>query len=204
MGAAGTGFQVFRPIVEPATSMIPPARSSLPESSHYAAGCPSPLLSRKALSRKLCEVWDWRQPNGCLRDMVCRGLMPAAGTALPALRYALAGAFVSGGLGCVSRLTYIALAALQWSLSVTACPIRLRVVASRPWWSSRHHRDLTAPRHAAGGVRSPSTASSPACGHASSDPLRGSLNSRTTRRAADACCTESSTNRRGPCFSPWV
>lgn len=36
-----------------------------------------PTLSRKALSRKLCEVWNWRQSNGCLRDMVCRGLMLA-------------------------------------------------------------------------------------------------------------------------------
>jgi hypothetical protein len=24
---------------------------------------------------KLCEAWDWRQPNGARRDMVCRGLM---------------------------------------------------------------------------------------------------------------------------------
>lgn len=31
--------------------------------------------SRWMLSRKLCQAWDWRQPNGALRDMVCRGLM---------------------------------------------------------------------------------------------------------------------------------
>lgn len=31
--------------------------------------------SRWMLSRKLCQVWDWRQPNGALRDMVCRGMM---------------------------------------------------------------------------------------------------------------------------------
>ena len=31
--------------------------------------------SRRALSRKLCEAWEWRQPNGALREMVCRGLM---------------------------------------------------------------------------------------------------------------------------------
>ncbi len=31
--------------------------------------------SRYALSKKLCEAWDWRQPNGALRDMVCRSLM---------------------------------------------------------------------------------------------------------------------------------
>jgi hypothetical protein len=33
--------------------------------------------SRRELSRKLCEAWDWRQANGALRDMVCRGLMLA-------------------------------------------------------------------------------------------------------------------------------
>ncbi len=31
--------------------------------------------SRRALSQKLCLAWDWVQPNGTLRDMVCRGLM---------------------------------------------------------------------------------------------------------------------------------
>jgi hypothetical protein len=34
-----------------------------------------PDASRRALSQKLCEAWDWRQPNGTLRDMVCRSLM---------------------------------------------------------------------------------------------------------------------------------
>ena len=36
-----------------------------------------PDLSRRALSKKLCEAWNWVQPNGTLRDMVCRGLMLA-------------------------------------------------------------------------------------------------------------------------------
>jgi hypothetical protein len=35
----------------------------------------NPGLSRRALSAKLCEAWDWRQANGALCDMVCRGLM---------------------------------------------------------------------------------------------------------------------------------
>jgi hypothetical protein len=34
-----------------------------------------PTFSRRALSKKLCEAWNWVQPNGALRDMVCRGLM---------------------------------------------------------------------------------------------------------------------------------
>ena len=33
--------------------------------------------SRWRLSRRLCEAWNWRQANGALRDMVCRGLMLA-------------------------------------------------------------------------------------------------------------------------------
>lgn len=36
-----------------------------------------PDASRRALSYKLCEAWGWVQPNGALRDMVCRGLMLA-------------------------------------------------------------------------------------------------------------------------------
>ena len=34
-----------------------------------------PEDSRWSLSRKLCVAWDWVQPNGALRDMVCRGFM---------------------------------------------------------------------------------------------------------------------------------
>jgi hypothetical protein len=49
-----------------------------------------PGLSRRRLSVKVCEGWDWRQPNGALRDMQCRGLMLAVHRAghieLPALK----------------------------------------------------------------------------------------------------------------------
>lgn len=34
-----------------------------------------PTDSRRRLSTRLCEAWDWRQSNGALRDMVCRGLL---------------------------------------------------------------------------------------------------------------------------------
>jgi len=34
-----------------------------------------PDMSRWALSRELCRLWNWVQPNGALRDMVCRSLM---------------------------------------------------------------------------------------------------------------------------------
>ena len=36
-----------------------------------------PEQSRRALSATLCQAWDWRQANGALRAMVCRGLMLA-------------------------------------------------------------------------------------------------------------------------------
>ncbi len=34
-----------------------------------------PTLSRRAISQRVCQVWDWRQPNGVLKDAVCRGLL---------------------------------------------------------------------------------------------------------------------------------
>jgi hypothetical protein len=34
-----------------------------------------PGASRRRLSTKLCEAWEWKQANGALRDMVCRGLL---------------------------------------------------------------------------------------------------------------------------------
>ena len=37
----------------------------------------NPQASRRALSRLVCEAWDWRQSNGAWCDMVCRSLMLA-------------------------------------------------------------------------------------------------------------------------------
>jgi len=34
-----------------------------------------PQASRWRLSKLLCEAWNWRQANGALRDVLCRGLM---------------------------------------------------------------------------------------------------------------------------------
>jgi hypothetical protein len=34
-----------------------------------------PNESRRTLSTMLCEAWQWRQANGALRDMVCRGML---------------------------------------------------------------------------------------------------------------------------------
>ena len=50
-----------------------------------------PTASRRELSRKLCQAWNWVQPNGALCDMVCRGLMLALERAgyidLPAVKW---------------------------------------------------------------------------------------------------------------------
>ncbi len=35
---------------------------------YYAQG-------RTAISRELCRCWNWRQVNGQLKDVVCRGLL---------------------------------------------------------------------------------------------------------------------------------
>src|SRR5438094_9568946 len=35
----------------------------------------NPGASRRRLSEKLCEAWQWKQANGAMRYMVCRGLL---------------------------------------------------------------------------------------------------------------------------------
>ena len=50
-----------------------------------------PRASRRRLSQKLCEAWQWKQANGALRDMVCRGLLLTLDRAghieLPAVKF---------------------------------------------------------------------------------------------------------------------
>src|SRR5450432_3299535 len=50
-----------------------------------------PAASRRRLSEKLCEAWQWKQANGALRDMVCRGLLlmlhRAGQIELPGIRF---------------------------------------------------------------------------------------------------------------------
>src|SRR6185437_17169631 len=49
-----------------------------------------PSMSRRRLSAELCEAWQWKQANGALCDMVCRGLLlmlhRAGEIELPAIR----------------------------------------------------------------------------------------------------------------------
>ena len=51
----------------------------------------NPSASRRRLSEKLCEAWQWKQANGALRAMVCRGLLlmlhRAGAIELPPVRF---------------------------------------------------------------------------------------------------------------------
>ena len=50
-----------------------------------------PRESRRTLSKKLCETWQWIQPNGALRDIMCRGMLlmldRAGQIALPPVKF---------------------------------------------------------------------------------------------------------------------
>ena len=50
-----------------------------------------PGASRRTLSTKLCEAWQWRQANGAWSDMVCRSLLVmlerAGQITLPPVKY---------------------------------------------------------------------------------------------------------------------
>src|SRR5260370_31731618 len=54
-----------------------------------------PDSSRWKLSRQLCEVLGWKQANGALRDVVCRGLLlmleRAGEIELPPVRWRIVG-----------------------------------------------------------------------------------------------------------------
>jgi hypothetical protein len=58
----------------------------------------NPGASRRRLSEKLCEAWQWKQANGALRAMVCRGLLlmlhRAGEIQLPPIRYQTLNPFV--------------------------------------------------------------------------------------------------------------
>ena len=58
----------------------------------------NPGASRRRLSEKLCEAWEWKQANGALRAMVCRGLLlmlhRAGEIQLPPVRFKTLNPFV--------------------------------------------------------------------------------------------------------------
>lgn len=59
----------------------------------------NPTVSRRRLSTLLCEAWQWKQANGALRDMVCRGLLlmlhRAGEIELPPIRFRTLNPFIS-------------------------------------------------------------------------------------------------------------
>lgn len=58
----------------------------------------NPSASRRRLSEKLCEEWQWKQANGALRAMVCRGMLlmlhRAGAIELPPIRFKTLNPFV--------------------------------------------------------------------------------------------------------------
>lgn len=64
----------------------------------------NPRASRRGLSAKLCEAWQWKQTNGAPRDMVCRGLLlmlhRAGKIELPSIRFQPPNPFVHRGTPC--------------------------------------------------------------------------------------------------------
>jgi len=57
-----------------------------------------PGASRRRLSADLCQAWQWKQANGALRDMVCRGLLlllhRAGEIELPPIRFKTLNPFI--------------------------------------------------------------------------------------------------------------
>ena len=35
----------------------------------------NPAMHRRAISLEVCQAWEWKQPNGALKDGVCRSLL---------------------------------------------------------------------------------------------------------------------------------
>jgi hypothetical protein len=92
----------------------------------------NPTLSRRMLSRILCEAWNWTQANGKPKSMVCRGLMLALHRAgrieLPAKRKDMPNPFVNR---VRPRLVHIDCAPVEGNLSDLG-PLEIRSVRRTP------------------------------------------------------------------------
>jgi hypothetical protein len=104
----------------------------------------NPKASRRKLSLMLCEAWDWRQQNGQLCDVLCRGLLLAMHRGgfieLPAPRMK----FVQPGRRLVRDKVVVAKEPIEMSLSRLG-PIDIEQVRRTPQESvvkslvSEHH-----------------------------------------------------------------
>jgi hypothetical protein len=90
-----------------------------------------PDASRRRLSAKLCEAWEWKQANGALRDMVCRGLLlmlhRAGEIELPPVRQVSLNPFIERGRPAPVLLDTTPLSGLLSALQ----PIELQQVRRR-------------------------------------------------------------------------
>lgn len=81
-----------------------------------------PAASRRQLSALLCEAWNWRQPNGALCDMVCRGLM---------LELHRGGLIELPTVRCTPRNNIVERRVPQ-PVSIDSTPLRVRLSELRP------------------------------------------------------------------------
>jgi len=94
-----------------------------------------PQASRRRLSALLCQAWHWVQPNGQLRDMVCRGLMlhlhRQGLIELPAKRFSPHNNVVERRQRTLAGTLGLEMAPVQMSLAALG-PIELRQVRRTP------------------------------------------------------------------------
>jgi hypothetical protein len=92
----------------------------------------NPRASRRRLSTLLCEAWQWKQANGALREMVCRGLLlmlhRAGEIELPPIRFRTLNPFVSQ---CAWRDLYkLPIAPQRWRVEVKRKPFKINLTVA--------------------------------------------------------------------------
>ena len=102
--------------------------------------------SRRALSIRLCQAWNWLQPNGQPRDMVCRGLLlvlhRAGHIVLPPPRR------ISAGRRAVTGIRTIQVDIDKTPISTTVKQLRpLEIISVRRTVHEQLHDGLIAQNH---------------------------------------------------------
>lgn len=95
----------------------------------------NPQASRRRLSALLCEAWNWAQPNGQLKDMLCRSFMlwlhRRGHIALPAKRMEAINNVVARRSRPTNLALPLAMPPLEMSLKELA-PVEIRQVRRTP------------------------------------------------------------------------